>query len=550
MEKSLIKTGLKAVARSALGDDQAQAAAAQELLAGIGKKVFGKLFRKNTEEEKLEKKFEKVLDERQSLFERVPKSDTKSSTFFQKAKDVIKNIKNNLLKMLMGILTGLKKIFGMIMTAIKLIATVVLSLVKWVGKVLIGGMLKGLQLLCRSGAFRKIKVRLKKFGRMIKGVPKGPAFAIASVAGLGIGAFFSSFLKSEGGKGTTEIPEPPEPKEDKPPPKPEEESDLMQLEPRPTEEGEPEKIPRQEPATLPPSAPAAPPSASASAAAPPQSQRVPPARAETGTPIPASTSPTTSAPRVGTPTSSAPTDGVSPLAANIAKYESGRGGYNAYNKGTVGNKTIGSDKSIDFSKMTIEEYFRRAKLSGDDPDRLFAVGKYQIIPITMDGAVKRMELDPKKTYLDPATQDLIYSQYLIGSKRPNVSAYLSGKSENINAAVLDLAMEFASIGVPYDIPNNNLQKGDSFYKGKGGNRAHNPPEQVAAALIQQRSVNVAKLETTTTVAQTGEMGQVISGTSLASAGQTQYDRDKNTRVNVIVASQTTNRRNNIEQRVS
>jgi hypothetical protein len=65
----------------------------------------------------------------------------------------------------------------------------------------------------------------------------------------------------------------------------------------------------------------------------------------------------------------------SALAANISSHESGKAGYNAYNKGTIGNKMIGSDKPIDFSKMTISEYLRRGSLPKDNPDRLFAVGK-------------------------------------------------------------------------------------------------------------------------------------------------------------------------------
>ena len=48
---SLAKRALKGVARSALGDDQAQAAAAAEIIGDVGKKVFGKLFRKKKDDE-------------------------------------------------------------------------------------------------------------------------------------------------------------------------------------------------------------------------------------------------------------------------------------------------------------------------------------------------------------------------------------------------------------------------------------------------------------------------------------------------------------------
>ena len=179
----------------------------------------------------------------------------------------------------------------------------------------------------------------------------------------------------------------------------------------------------------------------------------------------------------------------SALAENVAEYESGKAGYNAYNKGTIDNKMIPSDKPIDFSKMTIEEFLRRASLKKDDPDRLFAIGKYQIIPKTMRFLVAELKwIAPKTTYLDPPTQDLLFEKGLTKAKRKGVDDYVTGKSDNRNAAILDLAMEFASIGVPYDGPpgKKHLKKGDSYYKGEGGNKAHNPPDLVGAALDADR----------------------------------------------------------------
>lgn len=188
------------------------------------------------------------------------------------------------------------------------------------------------------------------------------------------------------------------------------------------------------------------------------------------------------------------------LGGLIASHESmGVGGYNAYNKGTVGNnRIIGSDKKIDFSKITISEYFRRSKLptykNSVHPDRLFAVGKYQIIPTTMEGAVKALNLDPNTTYLTPEVQDKIFFEYLIGSKRTAVRDYISGKSDNLPKAVLQLAQEFASIGVPYDTrgAKRQVKKGESYYSGVGGNVAKTKPEDVAKILTDIRNENLAK----------------------------------------------------------
>ena len=61
MEIPKITTGLKAMgAAAAFGGDAAVVAAAGALAAGVGKKIFGGLFKKK---DVLEKKFEKVLNE-------------------------------------------------------------------------------------------------------------------------------------------------------------------------------------------------------------------------------------------------------------------------------------------------------------------------------------------------------------------------------------------------------------------------------------------------------------------------------------------------------
>ena len=201
--------------------------------------------------------------------------------------------------------------------------------------------------------------------------------------------------------------------------------------------------------------------------------------------------------------------GKESLASNIAKYESGKAGYNAYNKGTIGNKMIPSDKPIDFSKMTIQDYFDRSaktkqfpegnsNLKPGDPETLFAVGRYQIIPSTMLELVKKLKLDPKTTYLDPNTQDLLFANGLIGQQRKKVDAYVKGQSDDRDGAILELAKEFASVGVPYDmeVGNKKLKKGDSYYSGVGGNKAHNSPEEVGTALDNDRSKNLQNNKST------------------------------------------------------
>jgi hypothetical protein len=203
--------------------------------------------------------------------------------------------------------------------------------------------------------------------------------------------------------------------------------------------------------------------------------------------MPTSATPQTStpAPQPAPPKSAALEKYAASLTSNIAQFESGKAGYNAYNKGTVGNKMIASDKPIDFSNMTIAEYLKRGDLKAGDPNRLFAVGKYQIIPETMKQLVKALKLDPDKTLLDATTQDLLFTEGLIKQKRKNVADYLAGRSDNRDAAILDLAKEFASVGVPYPA-GKATKRGESYYAGIGGNQAHNSPDAVGAALDADR----------------------------------------------------------------
>lgn len=180
-------------------------------------------------------------------------------------------------------------------------------------------------------------------------------------------------------------------------------------------------------------------------------------------------------------------DRLKSLAEIIASGES-RGDYNVFNKGTVG-KNKGKIAREDLSKMSVAEYLRRGNLGDDDPNKMFAVGKYQIIPKTMMGIIKALGMDPNKTYLTPETQDKMF-RYLVESK-PDVRKYLEGKSSDQNAALLALAKEWASVGVPVDTYRDGklIKAGDSYYSGVGGNKAHTSPQSIISALTPVPGVN-------------------------------------------------------------
>jgi hypothetical protein len=140
-----------------------------------------------------------------------------------------------------------------------------------------------------------------------------------------------------------------------------------------------------------------------------------------------------------------PAKGKTGLADLVSRGESkGAGEYNAANY--EGGKKYHKGGLEGLSSMTIGEVSAKQAAK-----TLFAAGRYQITPDTMQGAIKALGLKPGDKF-DAATQDRIFYEYLIGSKRKQVDAYLkSGGKGDVDAATLDLAKEFASIGVPTDM---------------------------------------------------------------------------------------------------
>lgn len=172
-----------------------------------------------------------------------------------------------------------------------------------------------------------------------------------------------------------------------------------------------------------------------------------------------------------------------PLLDLIVQGESGTAGYNAYNRGTYvdahGGKHIrGPLGAIDFSSLTVGQVNDRQHLRGDDPDRLLAVGKYQVIPATMDDAILKLDLDRDQAFT-PALQDRIFSEYLIVDKRPDIHGFITGQpGVTLEAAQRSLAQEWASFGDP--------DKGGASHYG-GANHASITLAQSASALDQMRT---------------------------------------------------------------
>lgn len=148
----------------------------------------------------------------------------------------------------------------------------------------------------------------------------------------------------------------------------------------------------------------------------------------------------------------------------------GEGDYNSVNTGKRGGY---SAMVLNLQAMTIKEILRMQAQK-----EFGAVGKYQMIHGTLKGAVRSMGLSGNELFTDKM-QDEIFRKYLIGSKRPEISEYLSGKSNNLQAALLAMAKEWASVADP--------RTGKSFYAGIGNNKASISAAQAAKVLQSARS---------------------------------------------------------------
>lgn len=139
--------------------------------------------------------------------------------------------------------------------------------------------------------------------------------------------------------------------------------------------------------------------------------------------------------------------------------ESGKEGYNAYNRGTG----LGANGHRDLTNMTLADIQADQALPKSDIRRLMAVGKYQMMPSTLKEGAEALKLG-SDTKFDEATQEKLFSQYLLGKKRPQIQDYITGKSDDAQAAQIAGAKEWRSIADP--------RTGKTYAdKGASGNKA-------------------------------------------------------------------------------
>jgi LysM domain len=147
----------------------------------------------------------------------------------------------------------------------------------------------------------------------------------------------------------------------------------------------------------------------------------------------------------------APNDLIARLGSVISR---GEGNYDSYNSGTrgvaggrVGHSFV-NPPAGSVTNRTINEILATDRLSGTDPNRMFATGKYQTTIPTLRAARDALGLTGNERYT-PELQERIFREFLLDKAGGGVlAAFVRDGRGSIDAAQFAAAQEWASIAVP------------------------------------------------------------------------------------------------------
>lgn len=149
---------------------------------------------------------------------------------------------------------------------------------------------------------------------------------------------------------------------------------------------------------------------------------------------------------------------------------SGEGGFTSANRGIAGDTPEGVPG---LDTMTVGDWKNLYEQGYN------ALGGPQFIKNTFNGAVNRLNLSDDTVMSGDMQMELFNELILGGVKRPRLSAYLNGTSDDLTAALEDLSLEFASVANPYT--------GITSYPNQGGNAASISVDAASEILQQLRN---------------------------------------------------------------
>jgi hypothetical protein len=128
----------------------------------------------------------------------------------------------------------------------------------------------------------------------------------------------------------------------------------------------------------------------------------------------------------------------------LGRAESGEAGYNAFNRGQAGD-SLG--ETMDLSTLTVGDIKRLQSLPREHPDRLFAVGAYQMIPSTFDQITKKLGIRDGQMMTEDLQDEMLIAGLI--PKQPELFNYLTSTGEvDIDVGVLGAAKEWAGFADP------------------------------------------------------------------------------------------------------
>lgn len=184
---------------------------------------------------------------------------------------------------------------------------------------------------------------------------------------------------------------------------------------------------------------------------------------------------------------------VKALFETIAGAES-HGDYGAYNTGTKGGRTrIKSCYSTtsgcqNLITKNVGQIFASHGLPNTNLGRMFAVGKYQLIDLALTDALNAGAFpNGRATVYTPEVQEALVYNFFLKTKRPLLGKFVAGNlNVSANAALYNIAMEWASIGVPNGerTQKNRVSDGTvSYYDEKKVNKANPKRTATVVAII-------------------------------------------------------------------
>lgn len=159
----------------------------------------------------------------------------------------------------------------------------------------------------------------------------------------------------------------------------------------------------------------------------------------------------------------------------ILEGEAGARGYNSYNRGSM-RCAKSNNKPLDLTKMTVGEIRRYQSMPSCTTEKLLAVGHYQIVPETLEHAVRTLNI-PDSARFTPQLQDKIFALYLAKEKQPAIRRWIC-TGNGLYQASHAVAGEWAIFKTPYT--NRGV------YDGKGNNKARISAHRVKKALVRAR----------------------------------------------------------------